>query len=583
MKRLLLFIGLIGLGLLIQSAPVGAKNLDNFVITDYKVQMRLGRDEEKRSTLDARLTITAFFPPNQNHGLAKYFVTEYNGHDTSFKLKSVRDENGNNLKYHWKGDELRIGDKDVYVEGEKTYVIEYSQRDVSRYYADTGKHEFYWDVIGTHWRVPIAKAGIALEIDQELADEVTTKLYCYRGLEGENKDCGIVTSSYNQPSTVYNMILDQLGQGEGVTVSIGFGDDTFAPYKKSFWQQAVEIWTAVQTYLMFIAGGLIIWLFWRYHKLLGRDKELKPIAPEYIPPKFSVQAAAGIGVSYGLVKGSAEVAQLLDLAVRHYIKIYEISPKKFLSAAKYEIEIIKDPKTLKPEELEILEDMFIFAYPNQRLKLDDLKKDTSYSTRLADNPTKLDKLLKENYGLKEKNLEHRRKIRKDAKILLLLAILLLSPPFLIAAFASFVRSFSYSLSDKGLALRRYLEGLKMYIGVAEQERLKMLQSPEGAAKTGVKGTDDQAKLIKLYERVLPYAVLFGQEKQWSEQIGRYYEQIGKQPDWYNGATAFSAYGFASGLSDLSSSTASAISSSTGGSSGGGFSGGGGGGGGGGGW
>ena len=148
----------------------------------------------------------------------------------------------------------------------------------------------------------------------------------------------------------------------------------------------------------------------------------------------------------------------------------------------------------------------------------------------------------------------------------------------------FVLSFGWSLTDKGLVLRRYLAGLKMYIGVAEAERLQMLQSPEGAEKVQVNASNEK-QLVKLYERVLPYAVLFGQEKKWSAQLGQYYEQVGEQPDWYSGQGAFNAAAFAAGMNSLSSvaSSASDYSSTSGGSTGGGFAGGGGGGGGGGGW
>jgi uncharacterized membrane protein len=115
----------------------------------------------------------------------------------------------------------------------------------------------------------------------------------------------------------------------------------------------------------------------------------------------------------------------------------------------------------------------------------------------------------------------------------------------------------------------------------------MLQSPEGAEKIGqtIQG-EDAAQLVKLYERVLPYAVLFGVEKEWTKQLGAYYEAAGEQPDWYAGNGAFNAVIFASALSGFSSQSStysSSTSSSSGGSGGGGFSGGGGGGGGGGGW
>ena len=125
-----------------------AAQTDNFTITKFDAEYSLGRDSENRSTLRAKWTITANFPPKQNHGIAPVFVKEYDGHHTSFTLESVTDDKGKGLEYTWKGDELRIGNKDVYVEGEKTYVITYTQRDVTKHYADTGKDEFYWDAIG---------------------------------------------------------------------------------------------------------------------------------------------------------------------------------------------------------------------------------------------------------------------------------------------------------------------------------------------------------------------------------------------------------------------------------------------------
>ena len=94
------------------------------------------------------------------------------------------------------------------------------------------------------------------------------------------------------------------------------------------------------------------------------------------------------------------------------------------------------------------------------------------------------------------------------------------------------------------------------------------------------------KLVKLYEKMLPLAMLFGIEKQWSKQ----FTELQKQPpDWYRGNwNGYNAALFASSFSSFSSVTAAnfaplASSGSSGFSGGGGFSVGGGGGGGEGGW
>ncbi len=310
----------------------------------------------------------------------------------------------------------------------------------------------------------------------------------------------------------------------------------------------------------------------------------------YLPPEdISVLMSTYVLKKYDLfkVKGLPKVAQLLDLAVRHYIKIYEVKKSSLFSGAQYEIEIIKDLQELKAEEIEIIQDMFdspSIPKPGQRLNLKNLQNNIKYMTRTRDDDKNLETLAREKYGLCEQNPEVQRIMRGWLKRVIVLAVLLLSPMFLVMSIILAFASRGWSLTDKGLSLRRYLKGLKMYIGVAEAERLNILQSPEGAEKIVV-DVNDGKQLVKLYERVLPYAVLFGQEKNWSKQMGKYYEQVGEAPDWYVGQGAFNAVAFSSGLNGLSTAAghASDYSSTSGGSSGGGFAGGGGGGGGGGGW
>src|SRR5690606_29180222 len=137
------------------------------------------------------------------------------------------------------------------------------------------------------------------------------------------------------------------------------------------------------------------------------------------------------------------------------------------------------------------------------------------------------------------------------------------------------------LTARGAEHRDHLKGLREYIRLAEQDRLNYLQSPQGALRTPI-ATGDKHELIRLNERLLPYAVLFGQEKKWAAELGKYYEDLGENPSWYAGSTAFNAAVFSSSIGGIGSSVASSFSSSSGGSGGGGSSGGGGGGGGGGG-
>lgn len=568
------------IGLWVQ--PVSALDTNNFHISSYAVDMKLSRNGQKRSTLWTKETITADFPTyDQNHGLERAFVTSYDGHPTKLSIVSVTNAAGENLKYSMNNDVMRIGDADRYVHGTQTYVIIYTQQDVTRYYANTGRDEFYWDVIGHEWGVPIDTAVINLNVDKTLSTTLTGDAACYQGASGSTEACQIERTDEG-----YTTTLGGFQPYDGVTIAVGFKASTFTAYTPSLFERVVGIWFVVQLVGLFAALLVLPVVAVRQRNRMNRKKELVGIPAEFLPPE---DASVTVSSKIGTEARAVQTAQLLDLAVRRYVKIYETQQKTFIWPAKYEIEIAKDISTLRWEEREVLEDAF-GARPavGSRLDLTSLRNNTAYYFRTTNNDSDLTKLIRGEYGLRALDEKEQGKLQRKAGIFLLVGLLTLSPVFLVFAATYFGLSFAcWRLTDKGLELRRYLEGLKEYIKMAETDRIKTLQSPEGAEKVArvVNGTDE-VQLIKLYERVLPYAVLFGLEKEWNEQLGRYYETTNSQPGWYAGQSGvFNAAVFTSAMSSFSSVSnyASSSSSSSGGSMGGGFSGGGGGGGGGGGW
>jgi uncharacterized membrane protein len=137
-------------------------------------------------------------------------------------------------------------------------------------------------------------------------------------------------------------------------------------------------------------------------------------------------------------------------------------------------------------------------------------------------------------------------------------------------------------SKKGNELYYELEGLKMYIDTAEKHRIEFHNDPE--------------KFRGVFEKLLPYAMIFGLEKKWAKEFEDLYKDT--QPDWYRGDfTAFDVYMISTAVNSLNRSVKSATTKAYGSNSGfrssgwssggsgfsGGSSGGGGGGGGGGSW
>jgi uncharacterized membrane protein YgcG len=160
-------------------------------------------------------------------------------------------------------------------------------------------------------------------------------------------------------------------------------------------------------------------------------------------------------------------------------------------------------------------------------------------------------------------------------------------------FTAFAARRRTTWSAEGAKWVDYLLGMKMYLELAEKDRFRMLQSATGADRIE---TTDGRQIVKLYEKLLPWAVIWGVEDSWARELEVQLQQTGEELDWYVGTGGFQSAYFLGALAGLSSGTSATASSSggsswsssggssfSGGSSGGGSSGGGGGGGGGGGW
>lgn len=566
------------------TTPVHA-GVDDFRFTSYEVDYYLGSDSDARSTLKTVERLTAEFPQfDQNHGVERAIPTAYDGHPTNLAIRSVTDVSGKVLPYttYESGGNLvvRIGDKDAYVRGQHTYVLTYTQRDVTKSFADTQRSEFYWDTNGTLWPQSFETALARVHVGSSLLPTLTDDLACYKGKEGSTDRCEISRSG-----DTITARTTSLAPYENMTVAVGFTLGTFRAYEPSLWDRIYMIWIVTLVVSSIIGFLAIFWLSYRYSQASKRSKEMGPISPEYIPPKgTSVLVAAQIGDS----TRAETTAQLIDLAVRKYIRITQTKEKTLWRQAEYELEIIKPTDDLSTEEKKCITTLFGGRSVGTKLETKTLKNNYTLSSTLYKNTRTLSKSIISNYGLRAKNPEASRPFRRIGTWLLVIAVLTVSPLVFIAAIVAFVCGAQLTpLTDRGLELRRYIAGLKGYIELAEKDRIAALQSPEAAAKTGVllAGADDK-KIIALYERTLPYAVLFGQEKEWNKQLATYYENTGASPSWYSGQGAFNAAVFTSAMNDFSGSMNSygaSSSSSTGGSGGGGASGGGGGGGGGGGW
>jgi len=564
---------------------------NDFVIRDFQVDYYLDKDNEGRSTLKTIEKITAEFPSSdQNHGIERAIPSSYDDHSVSLDIQSVTNENDTTLNYTTYDSNgnlvLRIGDADTYVHGLVTYKISYTQRDVTRFFADTNNDEFYWDVNGTEWSQKFDVVTARLHIAASLVDSLNGKESCYYGSFGSNNSCVLTKSGGEISTTILGLDI-----GQNVTISVGFQPKTFSGYVESASSKLIKlliviygIFCILATITIFILVILMAWL---------KDKKGKGapgrgiIVAEYLPPKN-----VDVAVSAVITKSESTwvAAAFIDLAVRHNIKIIE-NKKGIFKRSVYTLQYVSK-EGLDAIEQRVVDTLFSFADIGASRELDSSKPDYNLTVALkAIYSTAIINAKTDGYYEDDKKLESTMKKMIIAMTVLgllsILSVFGFIAGILGTTIGSLIKTSTNPLSVKGRELLDYLEGLKLYIKVAEEDRIKMLQSPQGANRISV-DTNDSTMMVQLYEKVLPYAVLFRNEKEWAKVLGEFYGQQGVQPSWFSGSDMFNAVLFSSALSSFSSSATSSSysspsSSSSGGSGGGGFSGGGGGGGGGGGW
>lgn len=587
--------------------PVKAGTQD-FVIDSFEANYLISRDSDNVSVAYVREGITATFPNfDQNHGILRAIPETYNGHSLEIKIDRVIDEKNNAYNYDTYSENsnlvLKIGDADKYVHGTKKYFIDYHMRGVISKQAD--HDEFYWNINGTQWQQPINKVWVRVRVDDALhglvePSSILPQRVCYTGVAGSTaSDCKI---------TPYETGVDfettsPLAAGENLTVVMAFSKDTFANYQPS--REQVTSWVLIGLGII-LPPIVALWVMVRNWRRYGRDPEAThTVVPEYLPPKDTSVLMSSTVLNEGM-QPNALAAQLIDFAVRHYIKVYELEKRGIFSKQDYELELVKDFTSLRPEEKEVMQTLFPDQAVGSKLNLSSLAGGAGIAKSGGKQPDQENAKLFDAFKVKVALAKLTEDLPKRAAtegyfrispnkarapylavggVLGIVGFLFLpaSLGLVLAGGILLVGSiFMPARTAKGVDLRLYLLGLRDYIKLAEADRLKVLQSPHGNLTEKIDITDKK-KLVKLYERLLPYAMLFGLEKQWAKELAPLYES---EPDWYHGAHPFTTAHFASsfaGFSSAAGTTFAPPSSSSGSGFSGGSSGGGGGGGGGGGW
>jgi len=574
------------LGAVFLVASPAHASVDDFVFDSFDGVYEIGIADDGTSQLLTTETLVALFPDyDQNRGIARYLPTQYLGLPLDTEVIDVTDEKGDSRPWATTRDGSAFVIESVvprgeFVRGEQTYVLTYRQDDVIRDFGQsTGVQEFYWDINGSGWPQPFGSVSATIVIPPELAPSLAPDGdSCYQGARGSTATCAITREVSANGSVRIYAEAGPLNPYETMTVAIAFAPGTFSA--------PMAMQTPVLTILSHGAGAIagaiaLVWAIVVRRRFLADAPGRPVIIPEYLPPKSGTIPVAAI-----LRHQSARIplAGLLHLAVSKKIRLSE-EP-----GFGRRWSVLRDDVPLTSDDTEMLT-VLLGAVPG-----------VGQSTLLPKNSPLVAKRL-EMFVSEQKKRMTEDGVFISAPFVHRLGPLLvggLAGVLAVAGFAFFgdqeanlptwgfglgifsAVSAAIALVAKtplgavGAELRDELKGLRLYIRLAEKDRLHYLQSPKGAIRERV-SAEDPREVLKLYERLLPWAVVLGEEKRWAKELDRLYRD--QSPDWMRGTQT----GLATSLGSFSRATSASFrSSSSGGTGGGGSAGGGGGGGGGGG-
>ena len=576
-------LGLLGL-LVVPVAPAAAADVDHFSFDSMHGDYVVTRAEDGSLRLDVTETLVPVFPEtDQNRGIVRRLPVSDNGVRLNPEVHSVRDADGNDVPYEVEttANEVKVSiGTDEFVHGRQTYVIEYTAGNAVR--PDQGGQAFAWDVNGTGWAQMFREVSATVHIDKALQSAMTDAA-CYAAEQGGGADsCTPETSD----GTV-SARAEDVAPGQTLTIQQGFREGTFR----------IPVSPAVRPGLQLIPAGLLLagvggclWmLIWRRRHWC--DAPGWPvIVPEYEPPAGVDLLLAG---NVADAAGRAPVAALIDLAVRDQVAIIDAGGGSFAVELRTTDE--QRAATLSDAERGLVQAIFgPQPQPGQQVLLaaPDEARGQAIGALVGQQQRRAIEL-----GL-------RRKVQGHPPVIALLLVLagcggsafagavytvwtgqhmnrgwiFLGLPVMVWGLVlEFLRP--TRLTHAGAVLRDTIRGNRMYIEWAEKDRLRFLQSTFGAERLRT----DRALVVRLYERMLPMAVLLGQERSWNEALNRAFAEVGGAPSWYVSANPAGFAGINTILltSTMSSAFSGPVSSSTvgggplGGFAGGGFGGGGG--------
>ena len=521
---------------------------ENWEISSFHSDIILNNDR----SIEVTETIVADFTNEEHMGIARLIPYKFNNITTQIEYINATDENGKawDTQTFEEGGYFNIemrNHENLRNNGTHTFIIKYRAKNIINFF-DTHE-EFYWNISGTEWPVPVKNITAEIQLPQKF-DEKDINLECITGEYGsKEKNCTILLSKNTLQST--QKIAAQAMKNENLSIIIGMPNNTFE--KPALIEST---WEYIKTSLPIIPVPItfgIMFLLW-YKR--GRDEKIlrTTIMPHYKAPNNLLPAETGTIIDESIDPRDI-TATIIDYAIKGHIVIHEIEKKQLIGKhIDYELELIKpyQIEDLKEFEQLILGAIFPKNVKGEKTKMETLQNDfqkhvmkikKSVMGNLVNEdyfPTSPDKI-KLKYFLIGGGVAFLGGGYLETETILGLSIFISG--MIIAGFGQIMPR----KTKKGTETYYELKGLYEYINTAEKDRLKFQE-------------DNNI----MFERLLPYAIAFGIAQKWASAFEGL---ITTPPNWYssssNAFTTFSMLNFSKNIGKFGSNMTNSIISAPG--------------------
>jgi uncharacterized membrane protein YgcG len=456
---------------------------------------------------------------------------------------------------------IQVGNKNATLSGKQTYVLSYDIHgalNTTKSSNGTKLDEFYWNVTGTEWQIPIDSVNVTVT-----GAAPSTAITCVAGTPGSSTSC----LSQTKTATGAKFTNGEFPAGDGVTIDVGWPGGTY-----------VSTAPILEPHLSPDAGNIYagsndgpdpFWTPWNWGVGLGlliliplsylwfvrirqRDQEFTGETPgtiptdiqnapigkaplgetlvvQYEPPRGFPVGAVGLLMTKQQTKLDVTVT-LLDLAARGHLRIEEVAGGARHKASDYNLvptpdkATVGDTASLLPHEQLLLLDLF--SGGAKTVTLSSLKYtfysqytavETAIQAWVESGKYFLDKLTRAHPVLRWIIV---------GSFVTFIAMTFFEKSWWFWPIGAFVGAI-LSLRQSRRAVRRsavghavfvQLQGFKLYIATAEANQIHF---EEG---------------IDIFSRYLPWATAFGEADHWTGVFADLAKQ-GKydgSPDWYVG-------------------------------------------------